>query len=72
MQTRPAWAGTLIDKSALMNKIWKNCPKYAVALPQLDETAWKNYLTKVKTELDALIGIYPDAGDDFLLFRKNR
>ena len=72
MQTRPAWAGTLIDKPALMNAIWKNCPKYAVALPQLDETAWKNYLTKVKTERDALIGIYPDAGDDFLLFRKNR
>lgn len=72
MQTRPAWSGTLIDKPALMNTIWKNCPKYAVALPQLDETAWKNYLTKVKTERDALIGIYPDAGDDFLLFRKNR
>ncbi len=71
IQTRPTWEGVLIDKPALMNAIWKNCPKYAVTLPQLDEAAWKNYLSRIKTERDKIIGIYPDAGDDFMLFRKN-
>lgn len=71
IQTRPAWEGTVIDKPALMNAIWKNCPKYAVALPQLDEAEWKHYLSRIKTERDEIIGIYADAGDDFMLFRKN-
>lgn len=71
IQTRPAWEGPLIDKPALMNAIWKNCPKYAVTLPQLDEAEWKHYLSRIKAERDEIIGIYPDAGDDFMLFRKN-
>lgn len=70
MQTRPAWEGTLVDKPALMNTIWKNCPKYAVMAPQLGETEWKNYLSGIKTKWEKIIGIYPDAGEDFLLFRK--
>lgn len=53
-----------------MNAIWKNCPKYAAMAPRLDETEWKHYLSGIKTEREKIIGIYPDAGEDFLLFRK--
>lgn len=71
MQTRPAWDGTLINKPALMNAIWKNCPKYAVSLPKLDEAEWSHYLSRVKAEREAVIGMYPEDGEDFMLFRKN-
>lgn len=70
MQTRPLWDGTLVDRPALMNAIWKFCPKYAAMAPKLRETEWKNYLSKIKIEREKIIGIYPNAGDDFLLFRK--
>jgi len=72
MQTRPSWEGTLVDKPALMNAIWKFCPKYAVMSPHLEQTEWKNYLSRLKIERKKIVGIYPDAGEDFLLFLKNR
>lgn len=70
IQTRPAWDGTVIDKPALMNAIWQYCPKYAAMAPKLEQTEWTNYLSRIKVEREKIIGIYPNAGYDFLLFRK--
>lgn len=72
MQTRPAWEGTVIDKPAVMNAIWRYLPKYAAMAPGLSESGWKNYLSKVQTERDRVIRMFPEAGDDFLLFLKER
>lgn len=71
LRTRPAWEGTVVDKPALMNAIWKDCPKYAVMLPQLNEDELENYLSRSKAEQDEVIGMYPEAGEDFLLFLRN-
>ena len=60
-----------MDKPALMNAIWKDCPKYAVMLPQLNEDELENYLSRSKAERDEVIGMYPEAGEDFLLFLRN-
>ena len=70
IQTRPSWEGTLIDKPALMNAIWQYCPQYAAMVPKLEQTEWKNYLSRIRVEREKIIGIYPEAGEDFLLFRK--
>ena len=47
MQTRPAWEGTVIDKTAVMNAIWRYLPKYAAMAPrterkQLEELSFQN------------------------------
>lgn len=79
MGTRRTWAGTLIDRPALMNAIWNYLPVYAVMANRLEQAGWKGYLVKLMEDfgleadpelsMDHIISIYPDAGDKFLLFR---
>lgn len=72
MQTRPDWEGKVIDKLAVTNAIWRYLPKYAAMVPGLSETSWKNYLSKIETERERVIRMFPEAGDDFLLYLKER
>lgn len=75
METRPQWEGTLVDKPALMNAIWKNIPKYAlIKNGQAPETKERldildtEYRIKPMSETTEkqIIGMYPDKGTDFL------
>ena len=72
MQTRPGWEGKVIDKPAVMNAIWRYLPKYAAMAPGLSETSWKNYLSRLEAERERVIRMSPEAGDDFMLFLKER
>ena len=47
MGTRRTWAGTLIDRPALMNAIWNYLPVYAVMANRLEQAGWKGYLVKL-------------------------
>lgn len=78
IRTRPEWTGTLIDKPALMNAIWKVAPEYA-ALMNCQEQSGRNDLffallaeagvqVEPNISTDNMIGIFPDSGENFLLF----
>lgn len=80
IRTRPEWAGTVIDKPALMNAIWKVAPEYA-ALMNCQEQSGRNDLfsallaeagVAVEPNISAanMIGIFPDAGENFLLLKE--
>ena len=79
LRARPEWAGTVIDKPALMNAIWKAAPAYA-ALMNCQEQSGKNDLffsLLAEAGVDAapnisaadMIWLFPGAGENFLLFR---
>ena len=79
LRARPEWAGTVIDKPALMNAIWKVAPAYAT-LMNCQEQSGKNDLffsLLAEAGVDAapnisaanMIWLFPGAGDNFLLFR---
>lgn len=79
LRARPEWAGTVIDKPALMNAIWKTAPGYA-ALMNCQEQSGKNDLffsLLAEAGVDAapnisaanMIWLFPGAGENFLLFR---
>ena len=79
LRARPEWAGTVIDKPALMNAIWKAAPAYAT-LMNCQEQSGKNDLffsLLAEAGVDAapnisaanMIWLFPGAGDNFLLFR---
>jgi len=78
IRTRPEWTGTLIDKPALMNAIWKVAPEYA-ALMNCQEQSGRNDLfsallaeagvqVEPNISMDNMIGIFSDAGENYLLF----
>ena len=78
IRTRPEWTGTLIDKPALMNAIWAVAPEYA-ALMNCQEQSGRNDLffallaeagvqVEPNISTDNMIGIFPDSGENFLLF----
>ena len=78
IRTRPEWTGTLIDKPALMNAIWKVAPEYA-ALMNCQEQSGRNDLfsallaeagvqVEPNISTDNMIGIFSDAGENYLLF----
>lgn len=80
MQTRSKWTDTLIDKRALMNKIWKSIPEYAVLANQWEQAGVNNIISALLPELhsdiditaqnDHMICMFPDAGEDYLLFKR--
>ena len=82
MQTRRAWEGVLIDRPALMNAIWSFRPDYAVLSNRLEQSGWKNFLARILDEfgietdrelsLEHIIPICPDAGSEYLLFRREQ
>lgn len=78
METRPEWNGSLIDKSALMNAIWKHLPDYAVlsnwwelkgvhAVRDLLK-AFYGITMEPQLDPDHLVTIFPEAGENYLLF----
>ena len=78
IRTRPEWTGTVIDKPALMNAIWKVAPEYA-ALMNCQEQSGRNDLfsallaeagvqVEPNISMDNMIGIFSDAGENYLLF----
>ena len=78
IRTRPEWTGTVIDKPALMNAIWAVAPEYA-ALMNCQEQSGRNDLffallaeagvqVEPNISTDNMIGIFPDSGENFLLF----
>lgn len=77
MMTRQKWDGTVIDVPALMNALWKYAPKYAVHLNGGKTQVLDDKLAKLlgKAGQEAIpqpdgkhmIGMFPDAGTDFLL-----
>ena len=79
METRRKWEGTVIDRSALMNAIWKYAPVYAMHLngqhPPGLNTACINFLEESGCEVmpqsngKDVFGMFPDAGMDYLLLK---
>lgn len=77
MATRPEWDGTIIHRPALMNALWEYAPKYAMHLNggtvQVLEDKLARFLGKAGQEAipqpdgKHVIGMFPDAGTDFLL-----
>lgn len=77
MAARPEWDGTIIDRPALMNALWEYAPKYAMHLNsgtvQVLEDKLARFLGKAGQEATPqpdgkhVIGMFPDAGTDFLL-----
>lgn len=80
MRVRSEWAGTLIDKHALMNAIWRVLPEYALLMNRQEQTGQNDFISALLRELgvevepnismDHMITIFPDAGEDFLLFER--
>ena len=81
MRGRSEWEGTVIDKPALMNAIWRIAPEYA-AWMNCHEQSGKNDLfyallaeagadVEPNISMDNMISIFPDAGKDFLLLKKD-
>ena len=80
IRTRPEWAGTVIDKPALMNAIWAAAPEYA-ALMNWQEQSGKNDLVSAllaeagvevepNVSMENLITLFPTAGKKFLLLKE--
>ena len=81
MQTRmEAWSGTVIDKPALMNAIWRDAPEYAIMMNRQEQTGMNDLPTMLLGDFgieagpqilpDRMIAISADAGVDYLLFRR--
>lgn len=80
MRTRSEWSGTLIDRPALMNAIWKVLPEYALLTNQQEQAGQNDFVFLLLRELgvdaepnispDHMILISPDANKDFLLFKR--
>ena len=78
METRRDWEGTVIDRPALMNAIWAFQPVYALHLnghrsQELDaalaQLLKENGVEAMPGPGGDVIGIFPDAGTDFLLLK---
>lgn len=80
MQTRTKWDGAVIDKRALMNVIWRRMPEYAVLANRWEQTGQNSILSVILPQLefeqerviqnDHMITMFPDAGEDYQLFKK--
>lgn len=81
MRSRPEWAGLVIDKQALMNAIWDAAPEYVCLINQQEQSGRNDLVSAMLMELgievepnislDNVITIFPDAGKDFLLLKKD-
>lgn len=79
METREEWDGTVIHSPALMNAIWECMPKYALHVNGEKDPEFEAEVAALMVEsgLKALpgpdgkhiIGMYPEAGTDFLLLK---
>ena len=77
LRVRPAWAGTVIDKPALMNAIWNAAPEYAYLMNWREQSGKNDLFSALLAEagvevepnisMDNMIPLFPDAGMDFLL-----
>lgn len=80
MQTRTKWDRAVIDKRALMNVIWRRMPEYAVLANRWEQTGQNSILSVILPQLefeqerviqnDHMITMFPDAGEDYQLFKK--
>ena len=78
MKVRKRWQSGMVDKAALMNAIWQNCPEYAavynaqVQRGLYDATGLLLNSVGIETELNPdtedTISISPQAGIEFLRF----
>ena len=81
MRARPEWAGLIIDKPALMNALWDAAPEYVCLINQQEQSGKNDLFSVLMREagievepnisLDSVITIFPDAGKDFLLLKKD-
>ena len=79
METRKEWDGTVIDRPALMNAVWKFMPEYAMQLNGQENARLKGDVdefwqrTGIKPfpepHRDRIVYMYPETGTDFLLLR---
>ena len=76
METRKEWEGTVISLPALMNAIWENIPTYAMRLngqpkPITSIEILEEMGLEMMPQTDGrrIIGMFPDAGTDFLLLK---
>ena len=81
MQTRmEVWSGTMIDKPALMNAIWRDAPEYAVMMNRQEQTGMNDLSAMLLRDFDIaagprilpdrMIAISADTGADYLLFKR--
>ena len=81
MRKRPEWAGLVIDKPALMNALWDVAPEYVYLINQQEQSGKNDLFSALLMDLgievepnislDNVITIFPDAGKDFLLPKKD-
>lgn len=80
LRVRPAWAGTLIDKAALMNAIWSAAPEYVYLMNWQEQSGKNDLFSSLLAEagvavepnitMDNMIPLFPDAGKNFLLLKE--
>ena len=80
MRVRPEWAGTVIDKPALMNAIWAAAPEYAALMNWQEQSGKNDLLSALLAEagvevepnvsMENLITLFPTAGKKFLLLKE--
>lgn len=80
LRVRPEWAGTVIDKPALMNAIWTAAPEYAYLMNWQEQSGKNDLFSSLLAEagvevepniaMDNMIPLFPDAGRDFLLLKE--
>lgn len=81
MQTRmEVWSGTVIDKPALMNAIWRDAPEYAVMMNRQEQTGMNDLSAMLLRDFDIaagprilpdrMIAISADTGAEYLLFKR--
>ena len=68
------------SKRALMNVIWRRMPEYAVLANRWEQTGQNSILSVILPQLefeqerviqnDHMITMFPDAGEDYQLFKK--
>lgn len=75
IRMRPEWAGSVIDKPALMNAIWAVAPEYAALMNCQEQSGRNDLLSALLAEAGMepniseanMIGLFPGAGENFLL-----
>ena len=81
MRVRSEWAGLVIDKPALINALWDAAPEYVCLINQQEQSGKNDLLSALlmglgievepNISLDNVITVFPDAGKDFLLLKKD-
>ncbi|MDE7243864.1 MAG: hypothetical protein K2O18_07800 [Oscillospiraceae bacterium] len=82
MRKRLEWAGIVIDKPALMNALWDTAPEYVCLINQQEQSGKNDLFSALLMELgievepnislDNVITIFPNAGKNFLLLKKDK